>query len=115
VDLRCAPIRILSRHAVAESSNSSLTDRRAVAIASASTGESPPDAIRLPSPVHNDQKTSDQHGQMCRSVVQKQAVEAVQGGSRPHSFEHGDLLSQSENFQRGIHARRTSGWQPEMR
>jgi hypothetical protein len=33
----------------------------------------------------------------------EETVEAVQGGSRPFSFEHGDLLPQRENFQGGIH------------
>jgi len=32
----------------------------------------------------------------------EEAVEAVQRGSRPLTFEHGDLLPQRENFQGGI-------------
>jgi hypothetical protein len=40
----------------------------------------------------------------------EEAVETVQRRSRPFSFEHSDLLSQSENFQRDIH----TTWQPEM-
>ena len=34
----------------------------------------------------------------------EEAVEVVQWRSRPLSFEHSDLLSQSEDFQRGIGA-----------
>jgi hypothetical protein len=34
----------------------------------------------------------------------EEPVQAVQRGSRPRSFERGDLLSPSENFERAIHA-----------
>ncbi len=47
-----------------------LARNNATAIASASTGESPPDAIRPPSPVSQMTRTSD-HRHICRSVVQK--------------------------------------------
>ncbi len=43
----------------------------AALIASASTGESPPDAIRPPSPVLQITRTSDHRSHICRIVVQK--------------------------------------------
>jgi hypothetical protein len=50
---------------------------------------------------HNDQNIRPARPYVPQSVPEE-TVEPVQGGPRPFSFEHGDLLPQSKDFKRSI-------------
>jgi len=106
MDLRCSPVRILSRHAANESPNllahlgSAATRPRSPTPVKAKARPMPPDhRVRF----HNDQNIRPSRPYVPQRGPEE-AVEAVQRRSRPFSFEHGDLLSQCENFQGGVHA-----------
>src|SRR5260370_15736288 len=49
-------------------------------------------------------RTSDHRGHMYRRLVQKKRSRRFSKGRGPLSFQHGDLLPESENFERYLHA-----------
>ena len=106
VDLRRSPVRILFRYATDESSNL-FTHLRSAAAGSGSPA--PVQAKAFPMPCdHRFRSYNDQNIRPARPHAPQrgpeETVEAVQRRSGPVALEHGDLLSQSEDFKRDIQA-----------
>jgi hypothetical protein len=106
MDLRRTPVRILSCHAADQSTNL-IADSRPAATRPRSPAPVQTKARPMP-PDHRLRFHNDQNIRPSRPYVPqtgpKEAVEAVQQGARPLSFQHGDLLLESENFERYLHA-----------
>ena len=104
VDFRCAPTRVLFRHLADQSSNL-LGDLRPTAARSGTPTPIQPKTRAVPADdglgLDDDQDVGPM-GPEAAEGRPEEPVEGVQGRPRPFAFEHGDLLSEGEDFEGGI-------------
>jgi hypothetical protein len=101
VDLGRSPIRVFLRQATDQYANL-FGDLRSAASAPRSPAPVQPETSAVPTDdslgVHDDQNISPARPEVAEGSP-KESVQPVQHGSRPLSFEHGDLLPEGKNFQ----------------
>ena len=99
-DLRRSPVGVFGRHSPDESPNRFAylrPGRSRAEIASASAGESPPDAIRSRIRFHEDQNIRPSRPDSPQSGLEEE-VEVVQGRAPTFACEYGDLLARREDL-----------------
>ena len=104
VDLGGSPIRILLRQSLDQSANL-VGDLRSAAAWPGSPAPIETEAGAVPADhgvgLHDDQDVGPAGPTMAKSRPEE-SVQGVQFWPRPFPFEHGDLLSEGENFEGGI-------------